>query len=133
LDNSIVKLTIKNLRSHNIEGATDNIETMRQVIVANQSALVEEGMQPEFPSKLADHKISLDKKNKDQKMLMDSGEIVTDKSNINYDDLYKDIKNISQKAQRVFKNTPFAKEYVISSIIGSMRAAKRKPKEDNKQ
>ncbi len=125
LDNSIVTTLIHDLRSHNIEGACDKIETLKQYIQANQALIVEEGMAPEFPSILADHKTSLAQKNKDQKTTSDSGKIVTEDNNSNYTDLYNDITNIADKAKKVFKNTPFEDQYVISKILKSMRSSNK--------
>jgi hypothetical protein len=125
IDSAIVKKIIHDLRVHNVEGATEKLETMRQVIVANQPVLVDEGMAADFPAKIADHIISLDDKNKQQKLISDSGEVVTGTNNINYEDLYKDTVNITQKARKVFKNTLFEEQYVISKIISSMRSGKK--------
>lgn len=125
LDNSLVTKLIHDLRSHNIEGACDKIETLKQYIQANQAPIVEEGMAPEFPTKLADHKTSLAQKNKDQKTTGDSGKIITGNNNTNYTDLYNDIINIADKAKKVFKNTPFEDQYVISKILKSMRSSNK--------
>lgn len=122
LNNTIVTQLIHDLRSHNIEGACDKIETLTQFIVANQAPIVEEGMAPEFPHKLEDHKTSLAQKNKDQKTTADSGVVLTGTNNINYADLYNDIVKISDKGKRVFKNTLFEDQYIISKILKSMRS-----------
>jgi hypothetical protein len=125
LDNSLVTALIHDLRSHNIEGACDKIETLKQYIQANQAIIVEEGMAAAFPNTLADHKTSLAQKNKDQKTTSDSGIIVTGNNNSNYTDLYTDITNIADKAKKVFKNTPFEDQYVISKILQSMRSSNK--------
>jgi hypothetical protein len=125
LDNSIVTALIRDLRSRNIEGACDKIETLKQYIQANQAPILEEGMAPAFPSTLESHKTSLAQKNKDQKTTSDSGIIVTGNNNSNYTDLYNDIINIADKAKKVFKNTPFEDQYVISKILQSMRSANK--------
>jgi hypothetical protein len=122
LNNNIVTKLIHDLRSHNIEGACDKIETLKQFIVANQAPIVEEGMAPEFPHKLEDHKASLAQKNKDQKITADSGVVLTGNNNSNYTDLYNDIVKISDKGKRVFKNTLFEDQYIISKILKSMRS-----------
>jgi hypothetical protein len=82
-------------------------------------------MDAEFPSKLEEHKTSLAQKNKDQKITSDSGIIVTGNNNSHYTDLYNDIINISDKAKKVFKNTPFEDQYVISKILKSMRSSNK--------
>ena len=125
LDNSLVTALIHDLRSHNIEGACDKIETLKQYIQANQAPIVAEGMAPEFPNILEDHKTSLAQKNKDQKTTSDSGIVVTGNNNSNYTDLYNDIINIADKAKKVFKNSPFEDQYVISKILQSMRSSNK--------
>lgn len=125
LDNSLVTALIHDLRGHNIEGACDKIETLKQYIQANQALVVAEGMATEFPSTLEAHKTSLAQKNKDQKTTSDSGIIVTADNNSNYTDLYNDIINIADKAKKVFKNTPFEDQYVISKILKSMRSSNK--------
>ena len=125
LDNSLVTALIHDLRSHNIEGACDKIETLKQYIQANQAPIVAEGMAPEFPTILEDHKTSLAQKNKDQKTTSDSGIVVTGNNNSNYTDLYNDIINIADKAKKVFKNSPFEDQYVISKILQSMRSSNK--------
>lgn len=125
LDSTTVKKTIHDLRVHNVEGATEKLETMRQLILANQPILIEQGMAADFPAKIAEHITSLDKKNKQQKIISDIGVVVTGTNKINYEDLYKDTINISEKARKVFKNTLFEDQYVISKIISSMRSGKK--------
>ena len=82
-------------------------------------------MAPEFPNILEDHKTSLAQKNKDQKTTSDSGIVVTGNNNSNYTDLYNDIINIADKAKKVFKNSPFEDQYVISKILQSMRSSNK--------
>ena len=125
LDPSIGTALIRDLRSRNIEGACDKIETLKQYIQANLAPIVEEGMTPEFPNTLEAHKTSLAQKNEDQKTTSDSGIIVTGSNNSNYTDLYNDITNIADKAKKVFKNTPFEDQYVISKILQSMRSSNK--------
>ena len=125
LDNALVTALIHDLRSHNIEGACEKIETLKQYIVANQAPIEDEGMATDFPSKLEDHKTSLAQKNKDQKITSDSGVVLTGNNNSHYTDLYNDIINIADKAKKVFKNTPYEDQYVISKILKSMRSSKK--------
>ncbi|WP_293896251.1 hypothetical protein [Flavobacterium sp.] len=125
LDNTLVTALIHDLRSHNIEGAVDKIQTLKQYIQANQTPIEEEGMATTFPDALAAHKDSLAKKNKDQKITMDSGAVLTGNNNSQYTNLYNDIIKIADKAKKVFKNTPFEDQYVISKIIKSMRSSKK--------
>jgi hypothetical protein len=124
LSNTIVTDLIHDLRSHNIEGACDKIETLKQYIVANQASIEEQGMNAAFPDKLQDHKTSLAEKNKQQKTTLDSGVVLTGNNNANYTDLYNDIISISDKAKKVFKNTLVEDQYVISKILKSMRSSK---------
>lgn len=124
LSNTIVIDLIHDLRSYNIEGACDKIETLKQFIVANKTAIEEEGMNPAFPDKLEDHKTSLAQKNAAQKTTLDSGVVLTGNNNANYTELYNDIITISDKAKKVFKNTLFEDQYVISKILKSMRSSK---------
>lgn len=125
LENNIVTALIHDLRSHNIEGACDKISTLKQYILANKTEIEAEGMAATFPAALETNRISLAKKNKDQKITSYSGVVLTGKNNSQYTDLYKDIINISDKARKVFKNTPFEDQYVISKILQSMRSANR--------
>jgi len=123
LNNTIVIELIHDLRSHNIEGACEKIETLKQFIIANHGPIEDEGMAPAFPDKLKDHKISLAQKNTAQKTTSDSGVVLTGNNNSQYTDLYNDIITISDKAKRVFKNTLFEDQYVISKILKSMRSS----------
>lgn len=125
LDNTIVTQLIHDLRSHNIEGACEKIETLKQYIAANQAPIEEQGMAPEFPDELETHKISLAQKNKDQKITIDSGVVLTGNNNSQYTNLYNDIINVADKAKKVFKNTPYDDQYVISKILKSMRSSKK--------
>lgn len=123
LSNTIVIDLIHDLRSHNIEGACDKIETLKQFIVANKTAIEEQGMIAAFPDKLQDHKTSLAQKNAAQKTTLDSGVVLTGNNNAIYTDLYSDIIAISDKAKKVFKNTLVEDQYVISKILKSMRSS----------
>jgi predicted Mrr-cat superfamily restriction endonuclease len=125
LENNIVTALIHDLRSHNIEGACEKIATLKQYILVNKTAIEAEGMAATFPVALETNRISLAKKNKDQKTTSDSGIVLTGKNNSQYTDLYTDIINISDKARKVFKNTPFEDQYVISKILQSMRSSKK--------
>ena len=124
-DNAIVTALIHDLRSHNIEGACEKIETLKQYILANQSPIEEQGMAAGFPNELETHKISLAQKNKDQKITIDSGVVLTGNNNSQYTNLYNDIITITDKAKKVFKNTPYDDQYVISKILKSMRSSKK--------
>lgn len=123
LNNSIVTQLIHDLRTHNIEGACDKIESLKQYIAANQVAIEDEGMAHEFPQKLQDHKVSLAQKNTAQKTTSDSGVVLTETNNINYTSLYNYIVKITDKGKRVFKNSPFEDQYVISKMLKSMRSS----------
>ncbi len=131
LDNTLVKESIHDLRAHNIEGATNKLEGVRQLIVANQASVEAEGMAPDFPNQLAVHIESLNEKNKQQKLLMDDGKVVTNTGGINYKDLYADVVLISDRARKVLKNAPYAEQYVINNIIQSMRSAKKNVDNNN--
>ena len=122
LSNTIVIQLIHDLRSHNIEGACEKIEALKQFIIAHQDDIEEEGMAPEFPDNLATHKTSMAQKNTAQKTTKDSRLVLTGNNKSQYSDLYNDIINISEKAKKVFKNTLFENQYVITRIIKSMRA-----------
>lgn len=126
-DNTIAKQLIKDLRSRNIEGACNKIEALKQLIQANQSKIIEQGMNPDFVTQLESHNISLAQKNKTQKTTMDSGKVLTRTNNNNYAELYKDLLEITKKAQKVFRKTPYKDQYVISKTIKSMRS-NNKPK-----
>ena len=123
LNNAIVTSLIHDLRSHNIEGACDKIESLKQFIDANQAPILAEGMAATFTDDLENHKTSLAKKNKDQKITSDSGVTLTGNNNSHYTDLYNDIVKISDKGKRVFKNTLFEDQYIITKILKSMRSS----------
>ena len=125
LDNTIVIALIHDLRSHNIEGACEKIETLKQYILVNQAIIEAEGMATSFPDALETHNTSLAQKNKDQKLTMNSGPVLTGTNNSHYTDLYNDTIQVAEKAKKVFKNTLYEDQYVISKIIKSMRSSKK--------
>lgn len=121
---------IKNdIFNHNIEGAVLKIETLKQYIIAHQPALEAEGMAPDFPTKLAQHKTNLEQKNAAQKTFMDSGKTLTQANQQQYDELYAQIVQIANKGKILFKKTVIADEYSITKNLQKMRAAKPKPKQ----
>ena len=127
LNQAIITPLKNDLFAHNIEGAVLKIESIKQYLVANQPALEDEGMAPDFPSKLADHKISLAKKNKEQNEFMKSHRELTDANLAHYDELYDFITKIANKGKLLFKNTVYQNEYSITQNLQKMRAASPKP------
>ena len=111
----------KDLNNHNIEGAVLKIESLKQYIVANQPALEAQGMPHDFPVKLNDYKIDLEKKNKDQNEYMKAHKELTDANMAHYVELYSYISQIAQKGKVIFKKTVYADEYNISKYLKKMR------------
>ena len=129
LDPSIVIQLIHDLRSHNIEGACNKIEALKQLSIAHLPLLMDQGMAADFPNLLDSYNQSMAEKNKDQKITIDEGVVRTKTNNSLYTDLYADTINIANKSKKVFRKTPIAQQYVISKIIKSMRSGnKPKPK-----
>lgn len=122
LDTSLTAAINHDLHAHNIEGACDKIETLTQFIVANQEALVAEGMAATFATTLAAHKTSLATKNEQQLEKKDGRKGVTNAGNENYTLLYEYVSKISEKGKRVFKNTIKEDQYNISKVIATMRS-----------
>ena len=119
------------LSDGNIEGAVAKVESVVQLIGANKTALVEEGMQADFDETLAAHKVSLSTKNALQNKHMNNRKAVTSSNEDQYAELYAYISKIADAGKRVFDDTVTEDQYTISKIIKRMRAAKREDDEDN--
>ena len=125
LNTSIVTNLKNDLSAHNIEGAVLKIESLKQYITANQTALEEEGMASTFAAQLATHKTSFELKNKDQSEYMKQLKTLTDDNKAHYDELYEYITKVASKGKLLFKDSRIKEEYNITKNLGKMRAAKQ--------
>ena len=112
------------LAKSNIEGAIAKIEGVRQFIAAHSAILQEEGMTLDFPETLDTHKTILAQKNAKQNELMNTGKTLVETNRAMYDELYNKIVRIADAGKLIFDGTITEDEYVISKIIGRMRAPK---------
>ena len=113
-----------NLSRSNIEGAVLKIESVKQFVAANESALVAEGMAPDFISILDAHKISIAAQNAQQNILMNSRKQLTDANKTQYKKLYEFMSKISSAGKLVFDGDVRKSEYTLSKVVSRMRAAK---------
>lgn len=125
LSPTIVSALKKDLKNDNIEAAVLKIESLKQYVVANSAVLEAEGMAAAYPTMLDDHKISLSAKNVLQNTIMNNRKSLTDANVEMYKDLYKYIGKIARAGKLVFATTVVKDEYIISKIVGRMRAAAR--------
>ena len=125
LNTNIITEIKDDLFSHNIEGAVLKIESLKQLIIANQIVLEEEGMASTFPAQLATHKSSFETKNRDQSEYMKQLKKLTDDNTAHYDDLYEFIAKVTNKGKLLFKESRIKEEYTISKNLGKMRASKQ--------
>ena len=124
--NTKIVTDLKNdLFSHNIEGAVLKIESLKQYITSNQTALEEEGMASNFAAQLATHKTSFELKNKDQSEYMKQLKTLTDDNEAHYDELYKYITKVAGKGKLLFKDSRIKEEYNITKNLSKMRTARQ--------
>lgn len=125
LDNKPVRELRNCLSTSNIEGATDKIETVIQLILANHPALVDEGMPSDFEETLTAHKLSLSQKNALQNQHMDKGKGISGNNLDAYEKLYALISKVANAGKKVFNGKIKEDEYTVTKILKRMRAAER--------
>jgi len=122
LDTEVVSALKKDLSKGNIEGAVLKIESVKQYVVANQAALVAEGMAAGFAATMTGHKTSLEQKNTAQNSVLNSHKTLIDNNKDKYAELYGFIAKIAKNGKLVFDGTVTEDEYTISKIIKRMRS-----------
>ena len=119
-------ITLKNdLARNNIEGAVLKIESLRQFVMANLEALVDEGMVPTFAGTLESHKISLAEKNTEQNVFMNQRKDLTEANVTHYNILYSYISKIVNAGRLVFEDSAKKDEYSVRRVVSKMRSAKQ--------
>jgi hypothetical protein len=125
--NAAIVTALKNdLFNGNIEGAILKIEGVKQFVIANQTALVAEGMDAGFAATLTAYKVSLITKNSTQNELINNRKKLTEANQGHYEELLKMIRKIVRNGKLVFKGTVTQDEYTSVKVIQRMRAAKLK-------
>lgn len=125
LNTGIVTDLKKDLRDGNIEGAILKIEGLRQFIVENQVALVNQGMDEDYADTLDAFKVSLAAKNSLQNEIINNRKTLTERNVAHYNELKKMIKKIMRNGKLVFKGTVTQDEYTTLKVVQRMRAANR--------
>lgn len=116
--------------SRNIEGGLLELKAVKQLARANKAALVDEGIETEYPDKMDAAYDSMLAKNVMQNTIMNNRETLVRNNRADYDALYDYIATVAAKGKIVFDGTGFEDEYTISDIIKRMRAPKRKDDEE---
>ena len=111
--------------SRNIEGGLLELKGVKQLARANETALVAEGMEADYPDKMDAAYASMTEKNVMQNTIMNNRETLVRNNRADYDALYDYIATVAEKGKIVFDSTGFEDEYTISDIIKRMRAPKR--------
>jgi len=115
----------KSLKSGNIEGALLEMKDLRQYVVANQAALVDEGMDAGYELELKGHIDSMEALNTLQNSVLNARKQLVDANLTDYKKLYEFISTIAEKGKLVFKGTVVEDEYNITKLVGRMRAPKK--------
>lgn len=115
----------KDLTSGNVEGAVLKIESVKQFVVANEAALIEEGMASDFATVLDTHKTSLATKNTLQNSSLNARKALTSANKVQYKELYAYIAKIMRYGKLVFADSIVKDEYTTVKVVGKMRAAQR--------
>ncbi len=115
----------KSLKSGNIEGALLEMKDLRQYVIANQAALVDEGMDAGYELELKGHIDSMEALNTLQNSVLNARKQLVDANLTDYKKLYEFISTIAEKGKLVFKGTVVEDEYNITKLVGRMRAPKK--------
>ena len=124
LSSSAVSDLKTDLTKNNIEGAILKIESVKQYVIANSAALIDEGMAADFKETLDTFKQSLSDKNALQNSYMNSRKALTDANKAKYTALYAYITKIVKAGKLVFDGSITKDEYTITKTVSRMRAAK---------
>lgn len=122
LNNAMVSELKKDLIAYNIEGAVLKMESLKQYLVANSVALIDEGMDAGFVAVFEAHKVSLTQKNTLQNSVMNVRKTLTDANSDDYEALYDYVSKIVNAGKLVFAGTVVKDEYNMTKILGRMRA-----------
>ena len=114
----------KDLSRGNAEGAILKIESVKQFVVANQAALVEEGMASNFATVLETYKTSLETKNALQNSSLNARKTLTETNKVQYKELYDYIAKIMRYGKLVFNDSIVKEEYTTVKVVGKMRSAR---------
>jgi hypothetical protein len=115
----------KSLSRGNIEGALLEMKDVKEYVEGHLNALVEQGMSPEFPDKLQDHRASMSLKNALQNSVMNSRKTLVEANIKEYKKLYAYISKIAEKGKLVFAGSVTEEEYSITKLISRMRGPGR--------
>ena len=124
LSSSAVSDLKTDLTKNNIEGAILKIESVKQYVIANSAALIDEGMAADFKETLDTFKQSLSDKNALQNSYMNSRKALTDANKAKYSALYAYITKIVKAGKLIFDGSITKDEYTITKTVSRMRAAK---------
>ena len=115
----------KNLKRSNIEGALLEMRDLRQYVIANVTALVDEGMDAGYPAELEAHIDSMEALNTLQNSVLNTRKQLVDANMVDYKKLYEFISTIAEKGKLIFKGTVIEDEYNITKLVNRMRAPKK--------
>ena len=115
----------KNLKRSNIEGALLEMRDLRLYVIANVTALVDEGMDAGYLAELEAHIDSMEALNTLQNSVLNTRKQLVDANMVDYKKLYEFISTIAEKGKLIFKGTVIEDEYNITKLVNRMRAPKK--------
>ena len=115
----------RKLSRGNIEGALLEMNDVKQFVVANQAALVAEGMAAGYPASLEAHRVSMSAKNELQNSVLNARKTLVDANKADYKALYAFISTVATKGKLIFNGTVVDDEYNLTKIVSRMRAPKK--------
>lgn len=124
-DTGLLSKTKKDLTRRNIEGAIEDINGVKELLVANRDALVAKGMAADFVETLEGMKVYLDDKNVLQNKMKNQIAALYEGNKRVYDKLYEYISEIVDAGKRLYAGEKKVKEYTITSLISRMRSGKK--------
>ena len=92
----------RKLSRGNIEGALLEMNDVKQFVVANQAALVAEGMAAGYPASLEAHRVSMSAKNELQNSVLNARKTLVDANKADYKALYAFISTVATKGKLIF-------------------------------
>ena len=107
----------------NIEGALLESKDLKDYVVANEAALVENLMDAGFAAAIEAHRASLTTQNELQNSSLNARKTLVDANKAAYKELYTFIADVAKKGKLVFKDDVVEDEYNITRILGRMRSA----------
>lgn len=130
LSTTVVSAVKKELHVDNIEAAVLGLRNLKPYLVAHKIVLGENGMSSEFLSYLDDAIVVLEDLNRLQNSVMNARKELVSANMADYKALYAYISNVAAKGKLVYKGLVKEDEYVITKIIGRMRAPERRDPEE---